>query len=421
MKLPSRFCPRRGEPIVGFDCIHRWAGASIPLCESPAIDSRRYALVDLARGYALLVIFFDHITDDFLGQLTPHAYGFSDAAEIFVFLSGFASMLAYRVRFERHGTASGFKLIALRCLRLYAFHVALLAASLAIVTVWIGRINPTDPTAQKLAHELDVTSMDKLLVTIDLQSLPSYLDILPLYIVLLLALPLIHAGMRRSLPATAVISGAIWLGVNLHPTLNLPNANIGTGWYFNPLAWQFLFVIGAGAAVIIERNNRVLPQSSLFDTVCWAYLAFSFFAVSPWVRRNIPSLHLIAIDAPEKSTLSILRLLHVLAMVYLALSFPKTGDVARSGLFAPIILCGRHSLEVFAVGSLLSLLGRLIVSTYGHGWAIQLGINIIGPCVMFVVALVLERTTARKRPRTDGHLGSDQRSAMRLPSPSGPV
>ncbi|MBV8524064.1 MAG: OpgC domain-containing protein [Acetobacteraceae bacterium] len=92
--------------------------------------------MDLFRGYALLAIFIDHVPGNFLGLLTLHIYGFSDAAEIFVLLAGFASMMAYGHSFAREGTVAGLKRIALRCVRLYAFHVCMLLATVVIVRGW---------------------------------------------------------------------------------------------------------------------------------------------------------------------------------------------------------------------------------------------------------------------------------------------
>ncbi len=57
--------------------------------------SKRDLRVDVLRGISLLMIFIDHIPDNSLGLVTIHNFGFSDAAEVFVLLAGFSSMLAY--------------------------------------------------------------------------------------------------------------------------------------------------------------------------------------------------------------------------------------------------------------------------------------------------------------------------------------
>src|SRR3982074_2327085 len=50
--------------------------------------------VDTCRGLALWFIFIDHIPDNALTWLTLRNYGFSDTAEVFVFVSGCTCMLA---------------------------------------------------------------------------------------------------------------------------------------------------------------------------------------------------------------------------------------------------------------------------------------------------------------------------------------
>src|ERR1700719_147073 len=102
----------------------------------PAIVSKRDPRVDVVRGLALMMIFIDHIPGNVLGLVTLHNFGFSDAAEVFVLLAGFSSMLAYGRIFERDGARSGLRRIALRLARLYLFQVGLLLATLGAVLMW---------------------------------------------------------------------------------------------------------------------------------------------------------------------------------------------------------------------------------------------------------------------------------------------
>ena len=72
-----------------------------------AVASKRDPRIDVVRGMALLMIFVDHIPGNALGWATLRNFGFSDAAEIFVFLAGMSAMLAYGKAFERDGTLGG--------------------------------------------------------------------------------------------------------------------------------------------------------------------------------------------------------------------------------------------------------------------------------------------------------------------------
>ena len=61
----------------------------------PVIASGRDIRLDLFRGLALWFIFLDHIPTNIVSWLTVRNYGFSDATEIFVFISGYTAVIAY--------------------------------------------------------------------------------------------------------------------------------------------------------------------------------------------------------------------------------------------------------------------------------------------------------------------------------------
>src|ERR1700693_5290305 len=81
--------------------------------EAAAIPDRDFR-IDLFRGLSLWLIFLDHIPEAFLNKLTPRNFGFSDAAEILVFLSGLASGIVY----GRVARESGAGMAAVRAFRL---------------------------------------------------------------------------------------------------------------------------------------------------------------------------------------------------------------------------------------------------------------------------------------------------------------
>src|SRR5205085_6980066 len=73
---------------------------------------------------------------------------------------------------------------------------------------------------------------------------PTFLDILPLYIVMLVIFPAILLGLRRNWLLVLIPSAIIYLAVQVFG-ISVPAYPEGHVWYFNPLAWQFLFVAGA--------------------------------------------------------------------------------------------------------------------------------------------------------------------------------
>ncbi len=93
--------------------------------------------VDALRGIALIMIFIDHVPGNSLSLGTLRNFGFADAAELFVLLAGFASMVAYGGSFAREGVLFGLRRVLLRCLRLYLFQALLLLAVLVVVSAWL--------------------------------------------------------------------------------------------------------------------------------------------------------------------------------------------------------------------------------------------------------------------------------------------
>ena len=64
---------------------------------------RRSVEVDFIRGVVLIVIAIDHVSGSALAKFTLHGYAFCDAAEVFVFLAGYASAAGYEAIGAKHG------------------------------------------------------------------------------------------------------------------------------------------------------------------------------------------------------------------------------------------------------------------------------------------------------------------------------
>jgi hypothetical protein len=353
--------------------------------------SQRDPRVDVLRGLALVMIFIDHVPGNALSWVTLHMFGFSDAAELFVILSGFSSMVAYGRSFERGGVRVGLSRIIARCLRLYVFQAGLLLLTFLIVKAWSAHYEMLIPDL------IPFLSNAKQLMRhgLALRALPAKLDILPLYIVLLGLFPVIYLGVRKSLWITLALSGSLWLAANLVPGLNFSNWLTGDGWYFNPFAWQFLFVIGAAGAREIGRGGGSLPRINWLAWSCWAYLAFALLVSAPWASWGWLDFHPIPLATPDKSNLAPLRLLHILALVYLALSSPGFLALVRRGWLAGIDACGRHSLEIFSLATLLAVVGGLLTTTFGTYWQIQIAINGVGLAMLIGAAKLMEVRRSR--------------------------
>ncbi|WP_192707847.1 OpgC domain-containing protein [Methylobacterium sp. OAE515] len=374
----------------------RPAAADRPKAGPKPAKPIRDARVDVVRGFALLTIFVDHIPRNAPALFTLHNFGFSDAAEIFVLLAGYSSMIAYGGLFRRAGIRTAVARILRRCLRIYLFQAGLLLATLVIVRIWMDLTGLTPRFG--VAPLLQMGLLPGLLRGLMLNALPNYLDILPLYILLLALFPLIYLGMRRGVWGVLALSGTLWLAANLDHQLNLPNATADDGWYFNPFAWQFLFVIGAALALAVRAHDGLLPWRGWAAAAAAAYLIFALFQGGSWTDWGLPDLRPLAIDVPDKSHVGPLRLLNILALSYLLFSAPAVLRVSRWRQFRRIDACGRHSLEVFGAGCLAALIGRILYRTFDATWPLQVAVNLGGLALMLGLASLLD---ARLRGSAD--------------------
>ena len=347
---------------------------------------QRDARIDALRGFALLTIFVDHIPANALNWYTMHNFSLSDAAEIFVFLAGTSSALAYGRGFSRSGTAATMRRIGERCLKIYATQVALFTMTfvLALVRRQLGSPTP-------IMGRLIDAGWPGLARGLILEALPTYLDILPLYIVLLASFPLIH-GLTRVSPWLALaVSGAVWLAANQSAHMNLPNMMSSDGWYFDPFAWQLLFTLGALSVPLLPRLAEPHRLRPVLRMLCAAYLVFGCLETLNWAHWGLPDLSPVDIGQPEKTLLSLYRVLSMLCVAYFVFSSEAVRNLCNHKLLRPLAMCGRHSLPVFAAGCALAYSSRFAFEVLGASWASEVGVNVAGIGLTLLFAMGLER------------------------------
>ncbi|GBQ60967.1 OpgC family protein [Komagataeibacter swingsii] len=369
-----------------------------------ATPHRRDHRIDALRGVALLMMCIDHIPQDVLNRFTMRNIGFADAAEVFVLLAGYASWLAYGRAFGRkQPVMSVLARIGRRCWQLYVFQMVMVVVCISTIRIWRHFWPvPVDFLEPELAHGLDSAWR-----VLSLQALPGNLNILPLYIVLLLGFAPLYALLRGvGTPVVLGMSGAVWLLVNLDPRLNFPNWLDPDGWYFDPLAWQFLFVLGVCGARVAGQHDGSLPRSRVLAAVCGLYLVFSFVQSFPWTDWGFADLRPVGMAVPDKMILAPWRLLDVLALFYLVQSSPRATVLAGTRGGQLMALFGRHSLEIFTAGTLVDLYARLVLTSFGTGWVMQVVVNVVGFVVLLWVARNRERARVAARrpapPKPDG-------------------
>ena len=209
--------------------------------------------LDLFRGIADVsgrtVAMVSHIPGNVLSQFTLRSVGFSDAAEIFIGISGYTAVLVYGRRMLERGMFIGTAKILHRVWQLYVAHIFILVILTALVAYNSLTFEQAAFGKALRVAKFFAEPYIAVIRAMELRFQPAFLDILPLYMVLLAAFPLVLVLLRRHPLAALVPSLAIYLaayafGLSLH---GYPG---NQPWSFNPLAWQFLFVIGAACGYV---------------------------------------------------------------------------------------------------------------------------------------------------------------------------
>ena len=359
---------------------------------TPAIRSGRDLRLDLFRGIALWLIFLDHIPSNIVNWITIRNYGFSDATEIFIFISGYTAAFVYSNSMRERGLVVSGARILRRAWQIYVAHIFLFAIYMAeIAYVQSSSVNPVfaeEMGALDFMNRPDETIIQALL----LKFKPVHMDVLPLYIVLLLLFPPILWLLQHSASAALGLSVLLY-ALNWHFGLNLKSYPAGE-WYFNPLAWQLLFVFGAWCALGgADRLSRVL-RSPVTIAFAVGYLLFAFGIALTWYAPRFG--HFIPrwlgewMYPIDKTNLDVLRFAHFLALAAITVRFvPYDWPGLKSPFLRPAILCGQHSLEIFCLGVFLAFAGHFAMVEFYHGVAMQVLVSIVGVLAMVGTAALI--------------------------------
>lgn len=145
--------------------------------------------------------------------------------------------------------------------------------------------------------------------------------------------------------------------------------------------------------------------------MAWGYLGFALIVLAPWEAWGWSSARPIPLAPPDKTVPAPLRLLNVMALAVSVFSSTRWRGLAELPAFRFLSVCGRHSLEVFAPGTVLAMIFRLLFGTYGDTLATQLLANGIGLGLMIALAVMLEHARHPvAAPRTADHLSAARKS-----------
>jgi hypothetical protein len=357
----------------------------------PAPGERDLRL-DLFRGIALWLIFLDHIPSNIVNWITIRNYGFSDATEIFVFISGYTAAFVYGREMRQRGVVVASARILKRAWQVYVAHVFLFAIYMAeisyVATSFENPLYGEEMGIFDFLRQPDITLVQALL----LKFKPANMDVLPLYIVLLAGFPPMLWVLLRA-PALGLGASLLLYVLTWNFGWNLPAYPNGY-WVFNPFAWQLLFVFGAWCALGGAKRLAPLIRSPATLVVAVVYLLFAGAIALTWyipgAEHFVPKWLEDWMYPIDKTNLDVLRFAHFVALAVLIVRLvPQQWAFLHSIWLRPAILCGQHSLEIFCLGVFLSFAGHFAMVEINEGVAMQVAVSLLGIVVMVATAALI--------------------------------
>jgi hypothetical protein len=361
-------------------------------------EAGRDLRLDFFRGLALFCIFIDHLPDNMVAQFTLQSVMFGDAAEVFILISGYTAGMVYGRAMERQGFLIAAVRVGHRVWQLYVAHVFLFVIFMAMMAYTVEALNTSLYAEESQAADFLNDPGVAVVKALTLQFQPAYMDILPLYIVLLIVLPFALAGFRFWPRVVLIASFALWLVVQFDSRLAL-SAYPGPDrvWAFNPFGWQALFFLGAWLG---WRGTRGAPP---WLDRRWLFRLAAGFALVAFVIRFSWTLHGLYYPIPalasgkvlwlflSKEDLGLLRLASVLALALLvARLIPSRARFLAGRVAWPFVICGRHSLHIFCLGILLAVMGHLALNESFGRVVMQLAVAAVGIGIMTGVAALMD-------------------------------
>ncbi len=352
---------------------------------APAVQSVkrvRDVRLDFFRGLAMFIIFVAHVPNNPVVLFIPAQFGFSSAAEMFVFCSGVASGLAFGGVFIKRGFWLGFVRVLHRIWQVYWSHIGLCLVVIAVYFI-ASDIVGRDLTSVIGIDWLKRDPMHALPAMLELRYTPYFLDILPMYVVLLASIPLVMllSRVHRLLPLA--LGFCLWLTART-TGINLPSGETGAMfWFFNPFSWQLLFFTGFSFSMgwlppLKFIRGKLFYLCLVVILIALPICFWAFQAVFPnqsefreWL---VMESHFGGITFEHE-----FRYLHFLALAYVVLTLVEPIKARLNDAWAaPIVLVGQQSLATFMASLALALTCGIILEESNQGWFTILLINLAG-------------------------------------------
>ena len=363
----------------------------------------------------MFIILMAHTPGNFLTSWIPARWGFSDATEIFVFCSGMASAIAFGRGYDTVGWRLATARVGFRVWQVYWAHVGLFFATLALTVAltdsglgvrnYWGQLNLWPVFVESELWE----NPNILLSFMTLRYVPNYFDILPMYMIVLLLMPIIMAlaKVNKWLVATFILGVWTLAQRSLLEQLGLSQFYIGfpaepwsdRPWFFNPFGWQLIFFTG------FAFMRRWLPKPPVNKGLI-LFAAFLVLANIPLSNIGVrefgfdwaKDIRILIKPLIDKSSFGVLRYVHFLALAYLCWvaagdkgnNLLPRGKTALASVWAKclaiILKVGQQSLAVFVVSMFTARIMGFVMDIIGRATVTVLLVNLAGAAILVATA-----------------------------------
>lgn len=369
----------------------------------------RFPVIDLVRGYCLVNILITHMGAGVAHWASPSHFGFSDSAELFVFLAGISTWLAYGDKAPRERLATLWR----RAGRLYVHTLIVIAGALALLLAMAEGIGVEAMLDAPLVRTLVATPLTTdLWHLLTLQQSVGYSMVLRLYVVLMLVAPaLLWLTARRwwlALPAAA----AVWLIAGMGGVITRDSLT-GAPLNLSVLPWILIFTCGLAFGAALRQGVRA-PRSPWL--LAAALLLIVGYVVLIWAAVWIPELQAWAATRNDsfwlgasKALQSPLRVLHALALIYVFTAYrdaPVLRLVHAAKADHPLARLGARSLPVFTASAIFAIPANELLHQANLRWgaasaeALVCELALIGSGLVLMWAVATQPRTGARPMRT---------------------
>lgn len=382
--------------------------------DDPQPRATRLVSLDFYRGLALIFVLIDHIdlyvnNVDLFQNCTPIAWGYCDASEIFLFISGFTFGCIYFRRLETKGFSATFRKVLGRAFQIWLSYqlVALLITLLAYST--------DSPTLLRAIRLRGVDLSFMLIVdSLTLQYQPYCLQILAFYTIIFPIMLLQLQAARKWGWLTWIFPILLYGLVQIFPKINLPTSSSSSGWFFNPFAWQLLFSLAMFCGCWYAKKKRLPTAITNAALIISSGMIILAAWDKAWLDQNIAFLidrHFFPEQTVEfswalsKTKLGILRLLHICSLAIVVASatpiLKRYFAIWLEVLTRPVILCGQNALFSYSIGVLLTYVGLWLIEMMGASFVSLLFVGVDAVVIMIAGCYKLPKVRIQTRPLHD--------------------